>query len=370
MHLSHEGFSYRQGSYVPQMVRNGSRIYEVSVERKGHIAETSFRDSFNLMPKSLSSLVGAYGLSVPCKPDFPHLFNRPENYDVYLPHLPPKELYCPEAFTEKRLAEFEKWYAENRDTPFHLPTQLREYCTNDVLILMHALEAFRREWKEITGGENVLRTSLTIASGCMRHYRTKHMEKDSLAISLEHGAERHYKQSVIALKWLKWTAHSRQLDVRHRDTQGSEYRHFYLDKDGREKVLFLDGYVERPPPLRPLALEFYGCAWHGCSSCYAPDVVCANGKTAFVNLEATHRREKVIRSSFYLESVWECEVRAALKRNKQMKEFFSKTYEYGPLDPHDAFNGVRTGPLKMVADLSDSDGSREIAYLDVNSLYP
>lgn len=363
------GQLYRQGGLIPQVVRNGNKLYEIYVSKSKVIAPTAFRDSFNLMPQALADLVGAYDLKVSEKPFFPHMFNRTSNYAETLPHLPDKHYYCPENFSKEKLEKFDDWYAKNYNTPFNLPEMLKEYCRNDVQILMHALVAFRTEWLKITG-DDVLKNSMTIASACMRHFRTKHLTRNSLALTLENGAERHDRQSVIALKFLKWYSHKNQIALRHRDHPLGEYRYHYVDEDGRQKTLRLDGYAAMPIPYRPLAVEFHGCAWHGCKKCFDADVMCPNGRTAGVNYQATCSREEIIRRHFNLISVWECEVNEQLKFDKDMKSFFDKTFSFGPLDPRDAFFGGRTAPLQMVCDLSGTDGSRELSYLDVQSLYP
>lgn len=363
------GQLYREDGLIPQVIRNGNKLYEITVSKPRVVAETFFRDSFNLMPQALAALVDAYALKVNDKPFFPHMYNRSGNYRVRLDHLPDRHYYCPESFSKDKLEKFETWYQQNYNTPFYLPDKLKEYCRNDVEILKHALVAFRTEWMNITG-DDVLKNSMTIASACMRHFRTKHIQRDSLALTLENGVERHDNQSVVALKYLKWYSYKNGITLRHRDSPLGEYRYHYIDENGRQKTLRLDGYAQMPVPYRPLAVEFHGCAWHGCKKCLDPNVMCPNGRLASVNYEATLSREEVIRRHFYLVSVWECEVNEMLKCDKEMKKFFENTFSFGPLDPRQAYFGGRTGPLKMVCDLSASHSGKRISYLDVQSLYP
>lgn len=189
-------------------------------------------------------------------------------------------------------------------------------------------------------------------------------------MTLENGGERHDRQSVMALKCLKWFSHVTGILLQHRDSEGGEYRHRYIDEDGRKKTLRLDGYASMPIPYRPLAVEVHGCAWHGCKKCYSRDLMCPNGRTADVNFEATQSREAVIRRDFYLISIWECEINERLKWDRTMKEFFDNTFDFGPINPRNAYFGGRTGPIRMTCDISDKSSDREITYLDVQSLYP
>nr|CAD2139270.1 unnamed protein product [Meloidogyne enterolobii] len=56
-------------------------MYEMKITSRGkNKGNIIFRDSFNLMPMSLASLVPAFALQVEDKPYFPHLANHPNNY--------------------------------------------------------------------------------------------------------------------------------------------------------------------------------------------------------------------------------------------------------------------------------------------------
>lgn len=69
----------------------------------------------------------------------------------------------------------------------------------DVAILKYALVEFRKEWIAQTE-DDILRESITIAGACMRHYRRKHLQPESMVIAPEHGYERRDMQSIVALK--------------------------------------------------------------------------------------------------------------------------------------------------------------------------
>ncbi|KAH7697877.1 hypothetical protein AAVH_35036 [Aphelenchoides avenae] len=373
----------RMGGLEPEVVRTGHKLYEAKVEKRGAVVPTYFRDSYCLMSQPLGDLVDAYKLGIEEKQYFPHLYNKPSNYKRRLRHLPKRKYYAPETMKPEKRKAFKEWYRENKNKHFYLPDKLREYCCNDVQILLHALVAFRREWMEVCQ-DDVLRNSMTIASACMRTFRIHHLQPETLSLSPEHGYERHDRQSVVALKYLKWYAKSRGVSVRHRDSPGGEYKLECKDADGKSRHFMLDGYVERPGQ-RPLAIEFHGCAYHGCSKCYRDDTVCANGKTAKLNREQTEAREAIIRQHMDLHVVWECEVTQMLKERCQckcnecdkcsgsdkcecsMKQFFDEALPWGPIDPRDAYFGGRTGPTKLRAKPGQG---RQLSYFDIQSLYP
>uniref|UniRef100_A0A183C0C0 DNA-directed DNA polymerase n=1 Tax=Globodera pallida TaxID=36090 RepID=A0A183C0C0_GLOPA len=96
---------------------------------------------------------------------------------------------------QDKLEKFERWYTENRLTPFFLPDELRAYCRNDTEILLKSILQFRHIlMEEITNGFDVLPVSCTIASACMNIFRAKFMKDNQLAIVPEagfwHGCER------------------------------------------------------------------------------------------------------------------------------------------------------------------------------------
>ncbi|KAH7706562.1 hypothetical protein AAVH_26191, partial [Aphelenchoides avenae] len=184
-------YALRAGGIYPEVVRTGHKMFELRVEKKGVVVPTMFRDSYCLMSQPLSDLVDAYKLGIEEKQFFPHLFNKPQNYTRHSRRLPKRKYYAPESMKPEKRKEFKNWYRENR-----------EYCTNDVQILLHALVAFRREWLDVCQ-DDVLRHSMTIASACMRFFRTQHLQPDTLVLSPEYGFERRERQSVVALKYLK-----------------------------------------------------------------------------------------------------------------------------------------------------------------------
>ena len=98
-------------------------MYEMKVRKqKGRNPNIVFRDSFNLMPSSLASLVPSYGLDVEDKPFFPHWADKPDNYGQQI-HPTPDD-YFADGFMPAKRQHFDQWYAEHRDEPFLLDEAL------------------------------------------------------------------------------------------------------------------------------------------------------------------------------------------------------------------------------------------------------
>uniref|UniRef100_A0A1I8BI55 DNA-directed DNA polymerase n=2 Tax=Meloidogyne hapla TaxID=6305 RepID=A0A1I8BI55_MELHA len=265
--------------YTPSIINNGNKLYEMKLQI-GKKSFLIFRDSFNLMPMSLASLVPAFELNVEDKPYFPHRSNRPDNYGKEI-FPEPSDYFADGMMPEKRRA-FDKWYEENNTKPFNLEESLASYCTNDVEILMAALIAFRREFLEVTkreagqraasskahNGIDVLREARTIASGCMKHFRTNHLKERHLGLVPERGYDNADNQSKLALKFLNWYAAENNVNIRTAYSDGGE------KKIGKYRV---DGWIDE----QRLCIEVNGCVWHGCSKCYPHDnTILPNGKTA------------------------------------------------------------------------------------------
>ena len=106
---------------------------------------------------------------------------------------------------------------------FFLDEALPSYCVNDIDILMAALVAFREEFMQVScrpeedergeasrpsgiphEGIDPLIDCITIASACMRHFRTNHLHEQVLPIVPERGYDWVDSQSLLALKYLTY----------------------------------------------------------------------------------------------------------------------------------------------------------------------
>ncbi|KAL3117798.1 hypothetical protein niasHT_009844 [Heterodera trifolii] len=375
--------------FSPEMIRKGNKMFEMKIKRqkKDNYHQTEeqkqqqqpthpaviFRDSFNLMPNSLSTLVPTFGLDVVEKPFFPHLVNRPDNYDLFV--FPEKADYLADGMMPAKRQEFDQWYSLNKQYPFRLEEALASYCTNDVEILMSALVAFRTEFNEVTcrqadafgnvnraaskephGGIDVLRTSMTIAAASMRHFKTNHLKSGHLAIVPERGYDNADNQSLVAHKYLQWYSEKNKVTIRTAHSADRE------KSFGRYQV---DGWIESIGK----AIEVNGCVWHGCPKCFPLDEqMLPNGRTSGWTRQQDAARLEFISSQVkQVEVVWECEIYKMLEKDKEMRDKFDRYRDAGPLNIRDCFMGGRCGPRKMFQAVQPG---KKISYYDVTSLYP
>ena len=117
-----------------------------------------------------------------------------------------------------------------------------EYCTSDVDILRRSCLEFRDIFIKETDLDPFL-TSLTIASACNKVFRKHYLKKNIIGIIPHGGYRRSDKQSIIAIKWLKWISHSEGVQIRHAKNEGEV-------KIGTYKVDGLSGNT---------IYEFHGC---------------------------------------------------------------------------------------------------------------
>jgi len=337
---------------TPEMIKKGNKMYEMKVRNKK--CTIIFRDSFNLIPMSLAALVPAFALTVQDKPFFPHMANRPENYEKEI--YPTKQDYLAEGMMPEKRIQFDKWFEANQNKPFLLEEQLAAYCVNDVEILLAALITFRKDFMDISNGLDVLREAMTIASACIKHFRLNHLKPNHLGIVPERGYDNVDNQSILALKFLNWYSEKHNVIVR---TAHS--------KDGEKRIANyrLDGWIEE----ENLGIEINGCCWHGCRKCYKDkNMLLPNGKTVENQRELDKKRLDIIRSlGVNIKIYWECDIKKMLLKDIEMRRKFKTYRDDGPINLRSAFYGGRTGPLKLFHSI---EPEQKISYYDVTSLYP
>ena len=105
----------------------------------------------------------------------------------------------------------------------------------------------------------------------------------------------------------------------------------------------VDGWFENTKTV----FEFHGCFWHGCPTCYSPDLINPVLQKSMGTLwKETVSKSSKIREEFALEEVWECEL-------KNDKEFLTwrkanPIEVVEPLNPQDAFFGGRCNVTKLI----------------------
>lgn len=124
---------------------------------------------------------------------------------------------------EKR-AQFDKWYEEHKNDFFDFKATLKEYGINDVILLAHGIAKYRTLIREITDlkFEDCFYSCSTLAATTLRILRLKHLKPQTVAIIPYGNYGANENQSKIALDFLKYLAHERNLNLQHKDNKGEK----------------------------------------------------------------------------------------------------------------------------------------------------
>ena len=240
-------------------IYNGAKCITLTTKTKKsyHLkTKIKFIDSLNFIPMALARFPKTFGQNELCKGYFPHFFNKDENQE-YVGPIPCQDDYGVNYMKPEAREKFMTWHQEQVDNNyvFDFRHEILKYCRSDVDILAECCKLYREMFKKVTStdgdvetGMDPFDTATTIASYCMQVYRTKFLQKDTIALLPQHQQHKR-KQSHEALQWLSYTAEKEEIHIQH-------------DRNGGEKRVgkyYLDGYCEETHT----AYEYQGCYWHG-----------------------------------------------------------------------------------------------------------
>ena len=215
-----------------------------------------FIDSLSFIPMALAKFPKTFAQPELCKGYFPHFFNKDENQD-YVGPIPCQDNYGVNFMKPEAREAFMTWHQEQVDNNyvFDFRHEILEYCRSDVDILAKCCKLYREMLKEVTAMDGDAETgidpfdkALTIAGYCMQVYRTKFLQKDTIALLPQHQQLKR-NQSHEALQWLSYTAEKEEIRIQHARNGGEK----------RVGNYYLDGYCEETHT----AYEYQGCYWHG-----------------------------------------------------------------------------------------------------------
>ncbi|XP_060731092.1 uncharacterized protein LOC132848976 [Tachysurus vachellii] len=254
--------------------------------------------------------------------------------------------------------DFFKWYAAVSDKVFDFKKEMTEYCVNDVEILRKGCIAFREEIRQSTWVDPF--KCITIASVCLKIFRTKFLKENTLAIPpLDNYINKQKSYSTPAIQWLEYISTTHNLPIQHALNEGEVGFGSY----------FVDGYCEVGHTRK--AFEILGCFYHGCEKCFpssAPHPL--NSKVSFGDVRVRSLEKiKYLQDThnLHVKTLWEHEWREMKENDERVINFLKELDFPKRLNPRDALYGGRTNALHLhyVA----QPGER-IDYYDFTSLYP
>ena len=239
-------------------IYNGTKcmMLETKVKKSHQFGiRIKFIDSLNFIPMALAKFPKTFAQPELCKGYFPHFFNKDENQE-YVGPIPCQNDYGGDFMKPEAREKFMTWHQEQVDNNyvFDFRHEILKYCRSDVNIMGECCKLYRGMLMEATDTRNdetgidPFDTATTIAGYCMQVYRTKFLQKDTIALLPQHR-ELKRKQSHEALQWLSYTAEKEGIRMQHARNGGEK----------RVGNYYLDGYCEETHT----AYEYQGCYWHG-----------------------------------------------------------------------------------------------------------
>ena len=240
-------------------IYNGTKCMTLKTKTKGSHQfgiRIKFIDSLNFIPMALAKFPKTFAQPELCKGYFPHFFNKDENQE-YVGPIPCQNDYGVDFMKPEAREAFMTWHQEQVENNyvFDFRHEILRYCRSDVDILAQCCKLYREMLKLATSmdgdpetGIDPFDTATTIAGYCMQVYRTKFLQKDTIALLPQHQQLKR-KQSHEALQWLSYTAEKEGIRMQHARNGGEK----------RVGNYYLDGYCEETHT----AYEYQGCYWHG-----------------------------------------------------------------------------------------------------------
>jgi G:T-mismatch repair DNA endonuclease (very short patch repair protein) len=348
---------------TPFVIYNGSKAIFISIPQ----LNIKLIDSFSFIASPLSDFPGMFGLTETKKGFFPHLFNTLANQN-YIGPYPDVNYYEPNRMSIKKREEFFKWYESVKDQPFDFQKEFLEYCRSDVDILRRSCLSFRENYLKITENKVDPFQSVTIASACMRAYQTLFMPENTIGIIKNDNVkkDKFSRKSIVCLEYIQHNNPGTR--IQHALNGGEKI--IQIKENGRNYSYKVDGFVE-PNTI----LQFDGCYWHGCPTCYRDtDINRTKSGKKNVTMKELHTQTEEIRNrmkkhGYNVITIKECEWEKTVKtpQFKAWYDTFDQKKIIGALNPRKAFYGGRTDTIKLFHKCSENE---KIRYIDVVSLYP
>ena len=199
----------------------------------------------------------------------------------------------------------------------------------------------------------------------------REFSKSPICLPPPHGYARRDNFSKQSLEWIMWYEKQHGVKIQHALSLEGEMKVSTSKGVGYSRVPYsLDGYYEDDEG-NGHALEFNGCWFHGCPTCYPRDRsnLRVSGKNMDVRYAETLNKEEFLRreKAMTVHSMWSCEWEMTKKRNPEIVKFVETIDMVDPIDLRDPYFGGRTNGIVLHKDISLP---MKGLYKDFCSLYP
>ena len=181
------------------------------------------------------------------------------------------------------------------------------------------------------------------------------------------GRDNHSKESIEWIKWIEkeWNDEGKPIRIQHARNKGEKS----ITCEGKTKSIRyrVDGYFEHQG--KKYVCEYYGCNFHGCTSCYPRDreTTMNDNKSMAQRYRETLLKEKRLQNLGYIVlTKWSCQF-AKDKKKDEVQKFLDSLKIQEPINLRDCYFGGRTNALVLHKKF---EGKEKGYYVDFTSLYP
>lgn len=365
--IAHNGGKYDMHFIKREMIRmelkshdicSGSSIFYMATKRFG----MRFLDAFKFIPMALRNFPKTFGITETCKGYFPYRFLTQETLQYTGPY-PGLEYYDFDHLKPDDHKEALVWYNEHCHEVFDMESIILDYCMSDVKLLKQGCLLYRDLFLRVTERQVDPFDQVTIASTCLKIYRTMDMPHNSI------GKLASESDAIEERNWLVYYLSTHytydELNDDHAITETGE-RLAVSYKVGYEPSNLHVSAVLGPKamPQQCTALLFLDCMNSGCMLCHRRHTIhptfLISMRELFLQVEyAVQQLQMLFKTVVVMRG---CEW---IKTKKFLK--WTTDRPTAPLRMRDAFFGGRTEPIKLFKRV---EGEERLGYVDFTSLYP
>lgn len=338
---------------IPKILKKGTKILSMEIQN------FKFLDSLSFIPMALKTFAKTFGLGDQfIKGDFPHLFNKPENW-FYNSKWPGIENYEIDKKSNDDREKFIKWYDTKKDEIFNFQEELEKYCKQDVKILMRGVMIFRDNWIK-TSNLNPFSRNISLPMAVMESFRTTYLEANTIAVIPSKGYEPFRNISYKGQSWLDY------LEIQN---------NCKIEREYKIGPYYADGFN----PKTKEVYEFFGCYFHGCMKCYPKNRCFIENKVNNKDMSTlykltTDKLNYYKKEELIIIDIWECDFDIMVNNSEAMKQYYANHIRelknrrfHPPIEPRNALYGGRVNASKLYHHVEKDE---KIYYYDFTSLYP
>lgn len=354
--ISHNGGRYDMHYVKRALIRRRIATDDISNGKTIMVSTVAnlklrFIDSRRFIPLPLRAFSNTFNVNELTKGYFPYRFFTTQNKD-YIGKMPALEWFDFDSLKDHEnplKSERKKalaWYEEHKNDTINLYEMCMKYCESDVALLREGCIRYKTLFENITHDHIDPFENITIASTCMKIYRTFYMPEQTIAV-LDTREDISFKKQL----WLRYMIEQNNDEI-------------VLDYEimGRN----VDGFSRQ----KNTVYLYLNCLDTGCNKCHSPFTIhpVLFRKTWELAHSAKKFNADLINGGYNIEMIKECVWDRDMEYNLQVKEAMKDADEQNlKCVIRRAFYGGRTEPLKMYYACKDGE---VIRYLDYTSLYP